>query len=236
MRFVKSLSLATALLALFLSSGLAAQGWAPTPHLEVEGEARLSLEADLVDLDATFSAEHQDSQLAIQILEQDFAPLLRNLKRQVPKEARLEAGQITIQPRRTQRDGNWQITGYLANRDLKLLDLPVAEAGQWIEKITAGKPSQLGPMRYHSSQASESRNPALEAALKDAQEKAQLMAASLGQNLGRALQIQEISSPRVAAQRMLMAADSVNQSSVPELAPGKVEATARVRVIFELLN
>ena len=91
MRLVKSLSLATALLALFLSSGLAAQGWAPTPHLQVEGEARLSLEADLVDIQATFSAEHQDSQLAIQILEQDFGPLLRNLKRQVPKEARLEA-------------------------------------------------------------------------------------------------------------------------------------------------
>lgn len=237
MRLINSLSWVGLLLTLFFSSGLVAQGWAPTPHLEVTGEARLSLEADQVDLQATFTAEHQDSQLAMQILEQDFGPLLRTLKRQLPQAARLEAGQITLQPRRTQKAGQWQITGYTASRDLKLLDLPIKEAGLWIEKITDGKPSQLGPMRYHSSQASDSRNPALEAALQDAQTKAKLMAASLGQNLGRALQVSEISSPRIATQRMLMAADSaVSQSKAPELIAGEVEATANVRVVFELLN
>lgn len=235
MKRIKFFSLIIGLLALSLSASLLAEGWAPTPHLQVEGEARLSLDADLVDIHASFSAEHRDSQLAIQTLEQDFSLLLRNLKRQVPKGAQLEAGQISIYPRRTQRNETWQITGYTASRDLKITDLPVEDAGKWVEKITEGKPSQLGPMNYHSSQAAKSRNPALNAALKDAQEKAQLMAASLGQNLGRALQVQEISSPRVAAQKMFMAADSVTQSSAPELAPGKVEATARVRVIFELL-
>ena len=228
------------LLVACLSSNALAQDWAPTPHIEVQGEARLSLEADLVNIHASFSTENRDSQLAIQDLEQDFGLLLRDLKRQVPKGARLEAGQITIYPRRTQHKDAWQITGYTASRDLKLIDLPVAEAGKWIEKITDGKPSQLGPINYHSSQSSQSRNPALEGALKDAQEKAQLMAKSLGQNLGRALQIQETSSPRVAlsvaAPRMMMAADSANESITPELAPGKVEASARVRVIFELLN
>ena len=233
MRLIKLTGL---LLAFCLSTSIHAQGWAPTPHLEVDGEARLSLDADLVNIHATFSAENQDSQLAIQILEQDFKLLLRDLKRQIPKGARLEAGQITIYPKRVQRDSSWQITGYTASRDLKLIDLPVAQAGQWVEKIAEGKPSHLGPMNYYSSQASQSRNPALKGALKDAQDKAQLMARSLGQNLGRALQVQEISSPRVGTERMLMASDSVNHSSAIELAPGKVEATAHVRVIFELLN
>lgn len=236
MRLINYKNLLTGLFAVLLSTALQAQSWAPTPHLEVRGEARLSLEADLVDIHASFSTEHKDSQLAIQDLEQDFKLLLRDLSRQVPKGARLEAGQITIYPRRTQRNDTWQITGYTASRDLKLIDLPVTEAGKWVEKITAGKPSQLGPMHYHSSQASESRNPALKAALKDAQDKAQLMANSLGQKLGRALQVQEISSPRVGAQRMMMSADSANESSALELAPGKVEATASVNVIFGLLN
>lgn len=236
MRLANYPRLIIALLALFLTNSLQADSWAPTPHLQVMGEARLSFEADLVDIHASFTAENQDSQLAIQDLEQDFNLLLRNLNRKVPKGTRLEAGQIAIYPRRTQRNDTWQITGYTASRDLKLVDLPVAEAGEWIEKIAAGKPSQLGPMNYHASQSSQSRNPALKGALEDAQEKAQLMAASLGQKLGRALQIEEIASPRVEAQRMLMAADSVSRSSAPELAPGKVEAIARVSVIFELLN
>ncbi|WP_027847556.1 SIMPL domain-containing protein [Marinospirillum minutulum] len=235
MKRIKFFSLILGLLAFSLSANLLAEGWAPTPHLQVVGEAKLSLDADLVDIHANFSAEHQDSQLAIQTLEQDFNLLLRNLKRQVPQGARLEAGQISIYPRRTQRNETWQITGYTASRDLKIIDLPVTQTGEWIEKITQGKPSQLGPMHYHSSQAAKSRNPALKGALKDAQEKAELMAKSLGQNLGRALQIQEITSPGVESQKMFMAADSVSRSSTPVVAPGKVEATARVRVIFELL-
>lgn len=236
MRFINYQNFLMGLLLVLLSTSLQAQNWSPTPHLEVQGEARLNLEADLVNINASFTAEHQDSQLAIQDLEQDFKLLLRDLSRQIPEGARLEAGQITISPRRTQRNDTWQITGYTASRDLKLIDLPVAQAGKWVEKIAVGKPSQLGPLHYHSSQASQSRNPALTAALKDAQEKAELMATSLGHKLGRALQVQEISSPRVGAQRMLMAADSANESSALVLAPGTVEATANVHVVFELLN
>lgn len=236
MRLINYRHLLTGLLAVLLSTSLHAQSWAPTPHLEVQGEARLNLEADLVNIQASFTAENQDSQLAIQDLEQDFKLLLRDLSRQVPEGARLEAGQISIYPRRIQRNDTWQIAGYTASRDLKLIDLPVAQAGKWVEKIAAGKPSQLGPLHYHSSQASQSRNPALTAALKDAQEKAQLMASSLGHKLGRALQVQEISSPRVGAQRMLMAADAANESAVLVLAPGTVEASANVHVVFELLN
>ncbi|GLR62882.1 SIMPL domain-containing protein [Marinospirillum insulare] len=236
MNLIKQPKLLIGLLLLALSSSLFAQGWAPTPHLQVESEARISLDADLVDIHASFSAENQDSQLAIQTLEQDFRLLLRDLKRHLPQASQLEAGQISIQPRRTQRNDTWQITGYTASRNLKLIDLPVEEAGEWIEKITQAKPHQLGPMNYHSSQASKSRNPALEAALKDAQDKAVLMANSLGQNLGRALQIQEISSPGVQSQKLMMMADSAVRSAAPELVAGQVEATARVRVIFELLN
>jgi len=235
MKLTRYPSLIIGLLSLSLTSHLLAEDWAPTPHVQVEGEARLSLEADLVDIHASFSAEHPDSQLAIQTLEQDFSLLLRSLKHQIPRGARLEAGQISIYPHRTQHNTTWQITGYTASRDLRLIDLPVAETGQWIEKITAGKPSQLGPLNYHSSQAGKSRNPALEAALSDAQEKATLMANSLGQNLGRALKIQEITSPRIEAQKMYLAADTAPRSA-PELAPETVEAIARVRVIFELLN
>ncbi|SFX42346.1 Protein of unknown function [Marinospirillum alkaliphilum DSM 21637] len=227
-----------AMTGLLLVTGLAsANGWAPTPHLEVHGESRLTLEADRVDIHATFSVEHRDSRLAMQELEQNFGNLLRTLRRQVPEGARLEAGQIRIHPRQTRRNDTWQITGYTASRELKLVNLPVTEAGQWVERITDGKPTQFGPLHYHSSQAADNRNPALEAALQDARDKAELMASSLGQNLGRALQVQEISSPGVQPRMAMMAADSVRMESVtPELEPGLVETSARVRVIFELLN
>lgn len=232
-----ALRLTLPLLALLFVTGLQASEWAPIPHLTVQGESRLTLQADRVDINATFSVEHRDSRLAMQELESQFGHLLRTLRRQVPEGARLEAGQVRIHPRHTQRGDTWQISGYVASRDLKLVDLPVAEAGQWVERITEGRPSQFGPIHYHSSQASDSRNPALEAALKDAQDKARIMAASLGQNLGRALQVTEISSPGVQPRMAMMAAaDSVRMESAPELEPGLIETSARVQVVFELLN
>ena len=222
-------------LGLLLSSAASANGWAPHPHLKVAGEAKITLAADRVDIHASFSSEHQDSRLAMQELESNFGNLLRTLRRQLPEEATLEAGQISVHPRRQRRNDSWQITGHTATRDLKILDLPVEKAGECVEKISQGQPTQLGPMNYHSTQATQQRNPALEAAMTDARNKAQIMAASLGQQLGKALEVEEISSPGIQARSAVMAADS-RQESTPELQPGQVETSARVRVVFELLD
>lgn len=227
--------LAATLLVFSLSAQ--ANGWAPTPHIEVNGEARLTLEADRVDINATFTVEHRDSKQAMQQLEQQFSTLQRSLRGQIPEGARLEAGQIRIQPRQTRRNDTWQITGYTASRDLRIINLSVTEAGQWIERVTAASPSQFGPLNYYSSQAANARTPALEAALKDAREKAERMAVTLGAELGQPLLIQEISSPGVQPRMMAMAAsDAMRMESAPELDPGLVESYAQVRVVFELRN
>ncbi len=228
-------SLALTLSSLLLAQPLIANNWAPTPHLTVEGEARLTLEADLADLQASYSSEHSDSRLALQELESTFGNLLRSLRRQVPEGARLEAGEVRISPNHSRQNDTWKVTSYTATRSLKLTDLPVAKAGEWLDKLAQGQPSQLGPMVYRSSQADSQQHPALELALEEARNKAQVMAGSLGQNLGSALQIEEISSPGIQPRAAVMAA-SRQADSTPELEPGLVEATARVRVVFELLN
>ena len=223
------------LAAIGLPSWAQANTWAPVAHIQVEGAAKISLAADLVNISASFSAEDADSQLALQVLEKHFQQLQRSLQRQLPQGASVEAGQVSLYPRRQQQQETWQIVGYTASRDLKLVNLPIATAGQQLEKIIAGKPSQLGPLHYHSSQVSSSRNPALQQALADAHNKAAFMAKSAGQKLGRVLYIEEISSPQVALQRGVMAAEAIMaDASTPELNPGQVEATARVRVVFAL--
>lgn len=234
MRFLNNLAvMAVVLLGCSVAS---ANDWAPTPHLIVQGEASLMLEADLVDLNAHYSVENQESNLAIQELEQDFKVLLASLKN-LPKGASLEAGQINISPRQVQVKGQWQVSGYTASRSIKIKQVPVKLAGTWVEKLVVGKPNNLGPFSYSSSQMGASRNPAIAAALADAQEKAQLMAKSLGQKLGAALQIEEISSPQGIASRMMMAdAPPVAEKFAPELVPGQLEAKARVRVVFALIK
>ncbi len=214
---------------------LLASPWAPTPHVEVNGQARLMLEADLVDLHASFSVEHRDSRLAMQELEQNFSRLQRQLRRQLPEGARLEAGQVSIQPRHARRNDTWQITGYVVSRDLRLLGLPVEQAGQWLEQVVEARPSNLGPINYRSQQLDEQRNPALALALADAREKAETLASASGMRLGQALYVQELGSPRPMPMMRMMEADAVMSASAPELEPSQVEASAQVKVIFELL-
>ncbi|WP_416886161.1 SIMPL domain-containing protein [Marinospirillum sp.] len=215
---------------------VSAQQWAPVPHVQVEGQATLLLEADRVDLRATFTAEHRESRLALQDLERRVQEVQRRLRRQLPEGVRLEASQISIQPRHTRRQDQWVISGYVATREIRLLNLDVTEAGPWIEALVAAEPHQLGPFEYRSSLMSAQQHPALQAAIEDARAKAELMASSLGARLGAPLQLEEITSPQPAAlmrAEVMMAADTL--SNAPELDAGQLEAQARVRLVFELL-
>jgi|AntRauTorckE6833_2_1112554.scaffolds.fasta_scaffold07135_4 uncharacterized protein YggE len=222
-------------LSLLLTTAASASDWAPQPHLKVAGEATLTLDADRVDIHSSFTSDHQNSHLALQELESRFGNLLRSLRRQLPETARLEAGQVRVHPRHKRNNDEWQVIGYTATRDLTVLDLPVEKTGEWVEKITQGQPNKLGPLNYHSTQATHQRNPALEQAITDAHNKAKIMAATLGQQLGKALQVEEISSPGIQARSAVMVADS-SRESTPEMQPGRVETSARVQVIFELLD
>jgi len=223
------------LLSLLISLTASANSWSPQPHLKVAGEGKVTLDADRVDIHASFSSQHQDSRLALQELESTFGNLLRNLRRQLPEGARLEAGQISVHPEREHRNNRWEILGYKAQRDIKILDLPVAKTGEWVEKLSEGQPERLGPLNYHSTQATQQRNPALEKAVEDARSKAQIIAASLGQGLGKALQVEELSSPGIQPRSAVMAADA-GQDTTPDMQPGQVETSARVMIIFELLD
>ncbi|SFB85765.1 hypothetical protein SAMN05660443_0569 [Marinospirillum celere] len=223
------------LLTLGLATSATAGNWAPQAHLKTQGEAKITLQADRIDIHANFSSEHQDSRLALQELESRFGNLLRNLRRQLPDEARLEAGQVRVHPKQQRRDESWQIVGYTATRDLKILDLPVEMAGEWIEKISQGEPTQLGPLHYHSTETASQRNPALQAAIEDAQAKAEIMASTLGQTLGKALQVEEVSGPGIQPRSAVMSATSARESA-PVMEPGLVEISAQVRVVFELLD
>lgn len=221
------------LFSLLVSFPAVANDWPSQPHLQVTGEGQVTLDADRVDIHASFASQHQDSRLALQELESTLGNLLRTLRRQLPEEARLEAGQISVHPRREQRNDRWEVVGYTAQRDLKILDLPVAKTGEWVEKISQGQPERLGPLNYHSTQASNQQNPALEKAVKDARMKAEVLATTLGQSLGKALKIEEISGPSMQPRMALMAADS-HKDTTPEMQPGQVKTAARVMIIFEL--
>lgn len=226
------------LLGLALSLIIAFSAWAnwqPKPHLQVEGNAKLELEADLVSFEANFAFSHKDSDLALQNLEQHLAPLLRQLNRELTANNQLAAGQINLQPKQQEINKQWQIVGYQASRSLKLQNLNLQQASTYLQLLSDYQPSNLGNMQYSSSQIANKRNELLATAVKDAQQKASTLAKGLNQNLGKALEISEITSPAFPVLRSQMYADAAPAAKQRfQLLPSQLEINAKVKVVFEL--
>lgn len=231
----KKLPLAALLLISFGLANLATAGsWHPKPHLQVEGTASLQLEADQVSLSATFQATNEDSSLAIQALEQQLAPLIADLKRELTPSKDFAAGEINLQPKQQEINKQWQVVGYTASRNINLINLNLNQASKWLETLTSYKPHGLN-LNYTSSQAAAQTNKLLEMAVQNARDKASALAKSTGQNLGKALEIIELGAAYPVMRNYALAASpSADAKQSFNLVPSQQEISTRLRVIFEL--
>ena len=98
--------------------------------------------------------------------------------------------------------------------------------------------NRLNGIAYELKDRTAARNDALQKAMVDAREKAQLMAATLGEEVGRVLTIgeQSFSAPQPVL-RMAQAELAVSKSAAPEpdaYAAGEIEVHAVVQVVFAL--
>lgn len=231
----KKLSFLTAvILNLALATSASATSWHPKPHLQVEGSANLELEADQVSVSLVFQAADADSSLAIQVLEQQIAPLIADLKRELKPSKDFAAGQINLQPRQQEINKQWQVVGYTASRTLSLINLPLNQASYWLEVVTGYKPYSLS-LNYSSSQAAAQTNKLLEMAMQNARGKASALAKGTGRNLGKVLEIIELGAAYPVMRNYALAASpSADAKQAFNLVPNQQEISTRLRVIFEL--
>jgi hypothetical protein len=155
-----------------------------------------------------------------------------------PKHVRTEG--FTLRPRYEGSYENRRLAGYEAGKTLVIVVHDSEKVEALLAELFNRGANRLDGVTYGSTRVLEQRKEARTMAVAAAQEKAQAMAASLGQKLGRPLKIDE--DPEAAQLRSMnqLTNAAFNNDTRPALgeamATGKIRIAASVAVTFELVD
>ena len=205
--------------------------------LTAHGEAHVERAATHVDIRSRFIERAQTSAAASEALQARFGPLLDELRDRVEPPMRVVAADASITPQWRYDDGERNLVGFTTARMLRLNDVPVGEAGAWMQTLTDAQPDSLALENYTARSGTDAdAHPALAAAVTNARSRADTMAAAIDQSIGEALCIHEMEapSPRPVRAEALSATGPGRDGGTPSIEPGMVTDHARVTVVFSL--
>lgn len=227
-----------ALLALMIwGSQVAASDAGTLPLVRVSGEALQRIAPDLVDIQLQFEALEPDPEKAMQSLALKMSEPVAEW-REVLGEERVRVTQVRIAPREEWIEGRSHVLGYVASSSVRLRDLAIDEAGQWLNRVSMAGPQRIDPLVYRRSDSDELRLSLLAAAAQDARLKAQALAEALELRLGPAWEVSESWGSAPVQSRSMAQMDGMVMSAMPavELSPDELEFRARVEVAFTILR
>lgn len=160
----------------------------------------------------------------------------------IPEE-KMRMESLRLQPRREydKETRTYEERGYEATREVVVELDSLAVLPQLVADVVQGGANRLNGIDYQLSDRTPVRNDALREAAQTAREKAQLLAETLGAQLGAVRTINEQNfdfgrpSPRAAVMEMAQAGDAA-QAEPEAYAAGEIEVSAQVQVTFDLVR
>ncbi len=148
----------------------------------------------------------------------------------IPKE-KIQTSQYSIYP---EYDNNSKITGYRANYDLEVIVDDLDKVGPIIDAAVGVGSNRLNGVRFERTDKSEAYNEALADAVDDAMKKAEAIAAALGKNVVRVVQVEEQGASVEPIFRQNIAYDSAKSMAGTSIEPGQLQVMGRVNVVVEV--
>ena len=158
------------------------------------------------------------------------------LKSQGIEPQHIQTQYISVSPHRDYKNGN-KITHYTASQSISVCIKDLSKYETISDELLSLGVNNLNGPTFRNSEMRKYKDEARKKAIVAAKEKAQLLAQQLGQSIGKAHNIKEVTggwAPRSAYANTI--SDDANGSDVGEsFAPGQIEVRATVEVSF-LLN
>lgn len=131
-----------------------------------------------------------------------------------------------------------ELRGYIADRQMSIRVDDLDQLGRLVEGAIKAGVNQVSPPRLDSSRRAELHRDALAAAAKDARANAEVLASTLGADLGDPISISDgmISTPPPGPQLRGLAANAMESDAAATYNAGDLTFTATVAVVFELKN
>lgn len=225
------------------SVGFAVAQEAPAPTVSVSGNGTATAEPDQAIVRFGVVTRAETAQGA-RSQNATAAKTAMNAVRAVDiPDEKMRMESLRLQPRREydQETRSYEEKGYEATRQVVVELDSLAVLPQLVADVVQGGANRLNGIDYQLRDRSAVRNEALREAAQTSREKAQLLAETLGAELGDVRTINEQSydfgrpRPRAAVMEMARAGDAA-QAEPEAYAAGEIEVSAQVQVTFDLVR
>lgn len=222
------------MIALSVAGVASAQAERPDARLiTVQGEAEIKVVPDEVVL--SFLARSEDRQLAKAKEANDgvVRAVLETIKKNGVDERSVQTSRLDIQPRYEYQTGHRVFMGYTVSNTLAVTLKDLSKFDGLLSDVLESGVTEVSGINFTSSGQKKLEDDARLSAVRNSREKAEAMAAALGQKLGRpyAIMDQGIAMP---VPMFAMGARMAAEQSGPTIAPGEITVRSSVSVSFEL--
>lgn len=221
-------------------------------RIQVQAQAQLAVSPDMATLDARLwehtpalaqsGGEQTDPQAlneARQRLEKRTAQLIRTLEKTGLTGEAISAGSLAVRPDYIQRPASQGETSETLvrtqlERPIRLRIDNLARLPTILDALTRAGVNALDGITYDLRDRDAATDQALTRALEQARRKAQLIADTLGVELGQVLNVQETNAPVFVPRAMAMHADARESQAAAEYRPGEIRIDAGVSMSWSI--
>jgi uncharacterized protein YggE len=207
-------------------------------QIQVTGEAKASFVPDAVQIAAEVSAQNLSLEVAKKEHDTKLRALLKLQDKYGLEDKYLDTQSARIQPQYRWVNNTQKFEGYIVSTTVAFTLRKIDQAGAFLQDAVAVNPQSLNGPSYFIYDPKPLRDDVRLAAVKDAREKAQKLAAELGMKPGKPLVVSEQyqSAPQpVVMRKMEMAPQAMAMGGAPVAAPaGEQEINAQIYITFEL--
>lgn len=203
--------------------------------LSISAQAEASRAPDIAMLSTGVVTQAADANAAMRANAEQMSKLTTAIKAAGIADRDVQTSGINLNPQyRYAENQPPVITGYQASNTVNLKVRDIGKLGQVLDALVASGANQINGPTFEIEDAEGVQDEARAAALKKAQQRAEVYAASLGMRVRRIVSISEgggFQAPSRPMMAMRAMADSIQTTSV---SPGESTLAANLDVVFEL--
>jgi uncharacterized protein YggE len=233
-----------ALIFLASISALAQQKPLERPWISVDGEAEIYVKPDRMTFAFGIDSVDKNVMTARSMNEDRAKKVFEAINKFGVPAKDIQTSYLSIEEEYTQVAYNSarQFVGYRVARRIIVTTEDMDHAEDLVAAVVNAGVNDIGGINLERSDYPKFREQARAQAVEAAQHKAELMTKALGQSIGKAFYIEELSVPDFQTAYRSMNSNSVGYSSLarienesgPTIAPGQIRIIARVRINFVL--
>ncbi|PKL06302.1 MAG: hypothetical protein CVV53_04980 [Spirochaetae bacterium HGW-Spirochaetae-9] len=232
----KSISVALLALAVFaVGAQTTPQTVSLLPTISVTGQATVSIEADMATLNLAIIQQAKTPLATREAVTSAADKVIVAIQALGIEKKHIRTGTFSIYPVYDERPGKQNlITGYRGETGISvILEDTALVAGTVDTAVNAGA-NEIRSLNYGKKDEESLRFATLQQAVANAMKKAAAMAETLGRKLGKALTVEEEGFSLRAPDTRTYMAKAMVASSQEAFAPGSMEMSASVLVVFEM--